>query len=131
MYFVKNLREIRERKRVSQLMLAQKSGLNQTYISRIESGSRAPTLDTLKNIADSLGVHVVDLLKDEIDLDDLDVPRSTCFIKLSSACALGCSGHCAKGECIIVTALRKFISLDDLAVAPVENQIENLKEENE
>jgi|GEM_PF-677153 len=124
-----NVREIRMSKGLHQRMLARYSGLTQNYISQIESGLRSPSLEALKSIAHGLSVNISELLKDDFKLSDLGIDRSTCFIKLSSACALGCSEHCAKGECIIVTALRKFISLEDLAAPPVLNQIENLKEE--
>lgn len=53
------VREARERKRpaMTQVELAEKSGFDQTYISLIERGLRAPKEpDTLKRLAKALGI---------------------------------------------------------------------------
>jgi len=44
---------------ITQKELAQKTGLTQALISRIESGKSHPTIDTLKRIADGLGLRLV------------------------------------------------------------------------
>ena len=44
---------------ITQKELAQKTGLTQALISRIESGKSHPTIDTLKKIADGLGLRLV------------------------------------------------------------------------
>lgn len=57
---VKQLREERERQKISMTVLAQKAGLAQATISFVERELRNPTLDTLYRIA---GVLDVDLGK--------------------------------------------------------------------
>ena len=52
------IREIRLDKKLTQRELAVKSGIPRTVISRIESGKRNITLETLMNIAESLGEEV-------------------------------------------------------------------------
>ena len=52
------IREIRLDKKLTQKELAAKSGIPRTVISRIESGKRNITLETLMNIAESLGEEV-------------------------------------------------------------------------
>ncbi len=44
---------------ITQKELAQKTGLTQALISRIESGKSHPTIETLKRIADGLGLRLV------------------------------------------------------------------------
>jgi transcriptional regulator with XRE-family HTH domain len=52
-----------ERKGVSQLELAKKSGVAQGYISDLVAGSKKnPGLDVLKRLAKALGVPVTELL---------------------------------------------------------------------
>lgn len=44
---------------ITQKELAQKTGLTQALISRIESGKSHPTIETLKKLADGLGLRLV------------------------------------------------------------------------
>ena len=50
------LRELRKNKNLSQTALGQLSGLHSTHIGRFERGSSRPGGDTLKRLADALGV---------------------------------------------------------------------------
>jgi transcriptional regulator with XRE-family HTH domain len=59
----KNVRRIREKKGLTQEELAEVSGFSQQYISSLEKGRRNPTIITLYEIALSLGVSHVDLIK--------------------------------------------------------------------
>jgi transcriptional regulator with XRE-family HTH domain len=52
------IREIREKKGISQSQLAELTGLKQQSIARIESGKYSTGSRILENIADSLGVSV-------------------------------------------------------------------------
>jgi transcriptional regulator with XRE-family HTH domain len=52
------LRAELRRRRISQRLLAQRSGIDHSTISRIISGSRSPTLDTLASLAK--GLRIVD-----------------------------------------------------------------------
>ena len=57
-----NVRRIRLRLVLTQEDLAVRSGLSQQYISGLESGRRNPTILTIYEIAQALGVSHVDLL---------------------------------------------------------------------
>jgi len=56
------IRLIRQRKAITQDELADMTGLNRVHLYRLETGRQSMTLRTLKMIADSLGVHVRDLI---------------------------------------------------------------------
>ena len=58
-----NLREARQRARLSQVELAQRATLAQQVISLIEVGRANPTIQTLQRLADALGYPLADLLK--------------------------------------------------------------------
>lgn len=60
--FGSNLKQIRESRGYSQELLAEKSGLDRTYISGCERGIRNPSLLSISKIAVSLGVSPSDLL---------------------------------------------------------------------
>jgi len=60
---VELLRQERERQKLSKYALAQRSGISQSMIGRIESGARIPTLDTLLHLVDALKVDLSDLVK--------------------------------------------------------------------
>ena len=57
------LRELRQEKGLSQEELADKAGLHRTYISQIERGLKSPSLRSLDQIADALGVSLSTLVK--------------------------------------------------------------------
>jgi transcriptional regulator with XRE-family HTH domain len=60
----KMLKRIREEKGLTQVELAQKSGVTREYITMIETGARKnPTVDTLKRLAKALKVKVGELLE--------------------------------------------------------------------
>src|SRR5438067_145507 len=51
----------REHRGLSQRALAEKAGLNFTYLSQIETGARKGTTATMKKLAEALGVDLDDL----------------------------------------------------------------------
>lgn len=59
----KRIAAIRAKKAWSQEELAHRAGLNRTHLYRLERGIQSMTLTTLKTIADTLGVRIVELLK--------------------------------------------------------------------
>lgn len=56
------IKELRKSRRLSQAGLAEKVGLEPKQISRIESASSSPSMDTLEAIARELQVEMKDLL---------------------------------------------------------------------
>jgi len=48
---------------LTQEQLAERSGLSQQYISRLEGGHRNPTVVTLHELAEALGVSHVELVR--------------------------------------------------------------------
>ena len=59
----RNLKLLRKRKGLSQEAFADRCGLHRTYVGAIERGERNVTLRTLEQIALSLDMAPIDLLK--------------------------------------------------------------------
>jgi transcriptional regulator with XRE-family HTH domain len=59
----RRIRNLRQRKGISQEVLAEKSSLHRTYIGGVERGLRNPSLKSLHRIAKGLGVSVGDLFE--------------------------------------------------------------------
>jgi transcriptional regulator with XRE-family HTH domain len=59
------IRSLRAAAGLTQEDLAARCGLFRTYMSRIETGAANPTLTMIHALAQSLGVDVCDLFKDE------------------------------------------------------------------
>ena len=57
------LRQCREAKSLTQERLAEKAGLDQTYISGIERGLRNPGIKNVVRLAKALGLHTTNLLE--------------------------------------------------------------------
>ena len=57
------MRELRERRGMSQEQLAQRCGLHRTYVGGIERGERNPSLINIGRIAAALGVEVGELFE--------------------------------------------------------------------
>lgn len=58
-----NVRVLRQKKGWSQDVFADKTGLHRAHIGEIERGESNVTLQTLKILADTLDVRIVDLVK--------------------------------------------------------------------
>ena len=58
-----NVRQRREARELTQEKLAEKSGLDATYISGIERGLRNPGIQNVAKIAKALGITTSDLCK--------------------------------------------------------------------
>lgn len=56
-----NLRRHRRQNNLSQSALAEKAGLNRSYLSMVENGHRNISLDNLVSLAVALGVEPLDL----------------------------------------------------------------------
>jgi len=61
-YIGKKIKEYRKTKNLTQEGLGEKAGLHYTYIGQVERGEKEPSLKSLINIADALGVGVDKLL---------------------------------------------------------------------
>lgn len=57
------LREARERQFVTQQELAERTGLTEATISRIENGLNQPRISTVRRLADALGVQPEELVQ--------------------------------------------------------------------
>ncbi|MCV7220102.1 helix-turn-helix domain-containing protein [Mycolicibacterium elephantis] len=57
------IREARSSLGISQERLSELAGLDRTYVSGVERGTRNPTLDSMTRLASALGVRLSDLLK--------------------------------------------------------------------
>lgn len=69
--FCNNVRKIRRLKDISQETLAFDAGISRVYLSGIESGKRAISIDVMGKIADALGVNVITLLKTDYSIDTI------------------------------------------------------------
>lgn len=56
-----NLREIRKKKKMSQVILAEEAGLNRTYIGELERGEKNMSLKTLLKLVKALKIEITDL----------------------------------------------------------------------
>ena len=61
----RNVARIRRAKELSQEELAERSGFSQQYLSGLERGQRNPTVVTLYELAQALGVSHVELVADD------------------------------------------------------------------
>lgn len=59
----KNVKRLRIEKDITQTSLAEKLGVDKSFISNIENGKTNPTLSTITNIAKVLGIKLEELLK--------------------------------------------------------------------
>jgi len=57
------LKDVRQRKALTQQQLAEKAGVNRVTIARIEGGKDEPFPTTLRKVADALGVEPAELLE--------------------------------------------------------------------
>lgn len=60
-----NLKRFRLAAKLSQEELAYRADMDRTYVSSLERGNYAATVDMLERIADALGVEPVELLRSE------------------------------------------------------------------
>jgi len=58
-----NIRALRRKRKLSQDVFAERSGLHRAHVGEIERGESNVTIQTLKIIADTLGVKIVDLVR--------------------------------------------------------------------
>lgn len=59
--FGRRIRELRENQELSQEELAERASLHWTYVSGVERGKRAPSLDVVGRLANGLNVTLAEL----------------------------------------------------------------------
>lgn len=64
-----NFARLRREKGLTQEQVEELSGFSQQYLSDLERGKRNPTIVTLYELAQALGVSDVDLVQPDDDLD--------------------------------------------------------------
>lgn len=69
--FAKNMRTVRRLRDISQESLAFDAEVSRVYISEVERGTRAVSIDVMGKIADALCVPLHQLLRKEFVIDDL------------------------------------------------------------
>lgn len=71
-----NIKFFRKQRGLTQKQLAEKIGATDSAVTRYESNNREPNIDILTKIANTLGIPVSDLLKDDtINLTDSDTEK--------------------------------------------------------
>ena len=63
--FARALRQTRRARGLSQMRLAVKADIHISYLGRLERGESAPSIETVANVANALGVSPADLLRPE------------------------------------------------------------------
>lgn len=61
--FAAHLRELRDKRAISQTRLAELAGLNRNYVGDVERGKRNPCLDNIIKLADALNVNPSELFR--------------------------------------------------------------------
>jgi transcriptional regulator with XRE-family HTH domain len=65
--FSQRLRQIRQKKGLSQEELADIAGLHRTYVGSVERNERNISIDNMERLAKALEVDITDLLKEELE----------------------------------------------------------------
>lgn len=63
----RNFSRLRREKGLTQEQVEERSGFSQQYLSSLERGQRNPTVITLYELAQALGVDHVDLVKPDLE----------------------------------------------------------------
>jgi len=61
--FGNHLRELREKRDLSQVRLSELAGLNRNYVGDVERGRRNPCLDNIIKLAEALSISPSDLFR--------------------------------------------------------------------
>lgn len=61
----KALKEIREKKKITQGMLSTTAGIDRTFISHVENGSRNVSIETLEKMLNGLNISFKDFFKEQ------------------------------------------------------------------
>lgn len=80
----KNIRYLRMLKNMSQLELAEKTGVDRSTISRIENNEVETTVDNAIKIAEALNVSILDLVGTDMKTFDSDINKKYEYTKTIS-----------------------------------------------
>ncbi len=69
-YFVKNLKYIRNQKKISQQELADKIGVDRSTIGYWENGKADPTLLNVQKLSDALNINIIKLVGIDLSLEE-------------------------------------------------------------
>lgn len=69
-----NFMRLRKERGLTQEQVGERSGFSQWYISKLESGRSNPTIISLYELANAIGVRVADLIADEVVSADESSP---------------------------------------------------------
>ncbi len=69
-YFVKNLKYIRNQKKISQQELADKIGVDRSTIGYWENGKADPTLLNVQKLSDALNINMIKLVGTDLSLEE-------------------------------------------------------------
>jgi transcriptional regulator with XRE-family HTH domain len=78
----KAIKTLRKKKGIKQYQLAKDSGINQAYLSLIENGHREPTVKTIRDISNALGVPAEIMLWYSIDQNDVSPDKLEAYVIL-------------------------------------------------
>lgn len=70
-----NLRRIRLQARLSQEELADRAGIDRTYMSGLERGVRNPSLLVMDRIAQALGASIADLVTEQTGVKEVGAAK--------------------------------------------------------
>ncbi len=69
MHIGENIKYFRRALHLTQQQLAEKASISRSYLADVEKNRYNPSLDTMKKIAEALGIHPSELLDKEIETD--------------------------------------------------------------
>lgn len=75
----KTIKKIRKRLGMTQVQLAEKSGIRQIHISLIESGKRKPSEETINNIGLAFGINGDAVLMYAMELENINPKHKESF----------------------------------------------------
>jgi transcriptional regulator with XRE-family HTH domain len=79
----------RRRKGMMLVELAERTGLDKGYLSRVERGQKSPSIGTLLKIAEALAVPVSQLFGENTDENAIVVIRRDAHVQISDASSMG------------------------------------------
>ena len=80
-FFSKNLKFLREKKKISKNKLGEMVGVNQTTIGRWENGQITPSIDNVEEVARVLNVELPDLLIKDLENNNIIPDRLETLFK--------------------------------------------------